>query len=359
MVGAIPACADPVPDQGPVEGRPSAQHVQAVGHEDVFAPSLPLQLVAATLRAVVVHGECLARDGLHRAEHHRPARALGLPAILDVDVLARVRRQVLPQARGDKDSVGVGLDDPVVGLPTDVAVDDGPSLHEYEGVRRRPVLGHPDMLARRDHEGVDVSAQRELLVAEHRELVAGENADLLVELRVEDLQLVPLRPVNGHAEQRGLAPRAGRAGLRTAAVLVLVEALLHLLETRLFREALIPVGVLRDALPQQPLDVVVALLAVPGGVAVVAARLRALHMRVVMQNPLEFLEAVEGLQAVVHFRVLVDPVLHRVGDVLVALLALLRCVARPLLLETVALIAVQAGLWLKRGRRLGLGREGR
>mmetsp|Transcript_99878 Transcript_99878/g.279728 ORF Transcript_99878/g.279728 Transcript_99878/m.279728 type:complete len:283 (+) Transcript_99878:486-1334(+) len=207
-----------------------------------------------------------------------------------------------------------------MGLPPHVVVDHAPGLHEDQCIGRSAVLGDADLLAGGDHQGLDAADQGQLPVAEHCELVAGEDARVLLQLGGDEVHLVAVRPEDGKAEQRRRAPNLRRAWPQALRRLVLHQARLRLLKARVRLEPLVPVRVATDALAKHPLDVLVALLADARSVA--CARLRALDGLLRGEEHLELLEAGGGGQVRVPLRVLVDAMLHRVHHVLVALVAL-------------------------------------
>mmetsp|Transcript_97241 Transcript_97241/g.251551 ORF Transcript_97241/g.251551 Transcript_97241/m.251551 type:complete len:227 (-) Transcript_97241:503-1183(-) len=153
--------------------------VQAVGQEEVLAPRLPLQLRPAARDVGEVGAEPGLGDGLDSTEHHRPAGAVELLAVLHVEgpVLAI---QVTTQPVRHQHRVGVELDRPVVALPRGDPLHAVPRSHEQLRVAGRAVLRRADRDVR-DRYGVDwphgTVAQGERGGRQEVLLVAGHDAD--------------------------------------------------------------------------------------------------------------------------------------------------------------------------------------
>mmetsp|Transcript_5203 Transcript_5203/g.15364 ORF Transcript_5203/g.15364 Transcript_5203/m.15364 type:complete len:454 (+) Transcript_5203:61-1422(+) len=346
-VAAVRALTHVVSDEAAIERRRGAEQRQAIAHEQVLPPRLPLELLLATIGAHPVGLDGLDGDRLQGSEHHRPSGARVQVAILHVDVLTCVGLQLRSQTIHQEHGIGVGLDHPIVRLPSDILEDHVPCLHENQRVRRSAVLGHAHLLARRDHLRLDPTDERQLLVAQHGELVAVEDPGVFLELGEDEVHLVALGSEHGEAEQRRRRPDLRCARPLALRRLVLGQECLHLLEARVRGQALVQLGVVANALAENPLNVLMARFARPRIMA--SARLRALDLRLPRQERLELLEARAGRHVRVPLGVLVDAVLHREQDILVALFPLHCGVA------CLVVVLVVAVLWPSLPLRLGLG----
>mmetsp|Transcript_112335 Transcript_112335/g.362812 ORF Transcript_112335/g.362812 Transcript_112335/m.362812 type:complete len:685 (-) Transcript_112335:292-2346(-) len=324
-VGTIRALADVIADDAAIELAAGAKHVQAIAHEEILAPCLPLQVLLAPIcsRKVRVHG--LLRVGLQGAEHHGPTDARPLHAILHEDVLASVWQQLLAQAWHDEHGIGIRLDGPIMlGIPA-VVLDHVPRLHEDESVRCSAVLRHAHGLARRDLQRTHTARDRQNGVTQRGELVATEDADLSFDLGFHEIELVTLRPEDGEAEERRSAPERRGAGILAGRVRILVHPRLDVLEPRPGRQPRVPRGVRGEAAVHDPRHVLVAFLTFNGRVA--RAWLAAIQVRVLRQDGLELLEARLVSETRVPLRMHMHACLHAVQDILVALGALGRRLA--------------------------------
>mmetsp|Transcript_18716 Transcript_18716/g.37668 ORF Transcript_18716/g.37668 Transcript_18716/m.37668 type:complete len:238 (-) Transcript_18716:934-1647(-) len=221
-------------------------------------------MVSAALGTLVIHVQGRNAEGLDRPKHHRPAGALVLHAVFHEDGLPVVWLQVIPNAFGDDDRVRIRLDGPIMGLPAGIHVDNRPHLHKHQRVRGCAILGLADRSGRGDCEGLDVLAEGDLLVAHGRILVASENAHILGELLPNEFRLIALSPEHRDAVQRWAPPHLRHARDGTRRVLVLMQPLLHILESRLLAESVVPRGMLLDTFPDDPLHILVALIPLAG-----------------------------------------------------------------------------------------------
>mmetsp|Transcript_22133 Transcript_22133/g.63839 ORF Transcript_22133/g.63839 Transcript_22133/m.63839 type:complete len:313 (+) Transcript_22133:53-991(+) len=202
-VGARGRNALAVPDQVLLQARRDIQVLQALLHELILAPVVPLQVLAAGLAAagVGLHG--------HPREHLHGAEELGRspPAAVRQEEL-RLRRlgavgepEVRLQPAGEEDDVGVDLDGPVVFGPPVVGYDASPGRDEEPligagvavHVGLEVALECPGLDGRRDHHGT---------VAVEREFVAPEDAGLVPALPLYELCLMARGHDEGKAEER-------------------------------------------------------------------------------------------------------------------------------------------------------------
>mmetsp|Transcript_77979 Transcript_77979/g.200767 ORF Transcript_77979/g.200767 Transcript_77979/m.200767 type:complete len:388 (-) Transcript_77979:1915-3078(-) len=214
---AVRAHAQLVAKAEPVSHPADTNVIHAACHVEVLAPlgQHAPHVGHACLSLVEVCLHRLVGEDLHGTVHHREVRGVGeLVAIDDKDILARVRGHVLAHARGHDHGVRIHLDRPGVVPESTILHDRPPHVYEELCVARRAVLRRGD-LGRLDMHRRDTWRKRDaaLIGAEDGSFIAGEDANLLVILSLDDAHLVASSPGQGEAEEgrpanRGLAPAA-------------------------------------------------------------------------------------------------------------------------------------------------------
>mmetsp|Transcript_118391 Transcript_118391/g.287287 ORF Transcript_118391/g.287287 Transcript_118391/m.287287 type:complete len:276 (-) Transcript_118391:830-1657(-) len=216
-VHAVGASAPLVGEDAEVIVLLNSQMHHAVVHEEVLAPGLPVQLVAALAVAPIKVGlQGLRGEGLEGSEDHREVRvAWDLVAIHKVVVRASGLRKVLADAPGQHHGIRVRLHRPVVLLPVAVLLDRVPEVHEEERVAGSAVLGlaHEGLLEPLRVDGRAVRRLAEVgprILAEDRVLVAVEYASAPPDLLLDQAELVGRGHHDLKAEERREAPRRRR-----------------------------------------------------------------------------------------------------------------------------------------------------
>mmetsp|Transcript_80330 Transcript_80330/g.206713 ORF Transcript_80330/g.206713 Transcript_80330/m.206713 type:complete len:556 (+) Transcript_80330:205-1872(+) len=178
------------------------QEQHALLHEEVLAPGIGPPHAAGVDLLLEVGPHRFAGVGLQRSIHV-------VAAVQEEDSLVVVLEQVHPQTRGNQDSVGVRLEGPVVVLPTAIFLHRLPRVHEQIQVARGAAnrRAHPGVL---ELLGLDAWRQLHRLGAEDAEVVAGEDADAVAQLGLDEGHLAAVRAHEREAEQRGLAVGARR-----------------------------------------------------------------------------------------------------------------------------------------------------
>merc|ERR1719387_1862612 len=111
---AVDAHADCIAHDPVVVRGADLQEVEAMTHEIVLSPRLPVKICLTTVLTRVVCLDRLEGEDLNRTKHHRPARTWVLVAIPHVHFLVCQGRQVRAEPIWDQDSVRIHLQGPVM-----------------------------------------------------------------------------------------------------------------------------------------------------------------------------------------------------------------------------------------------------
>mmetsp|Transcript_29665 Transcript_29665/g.83362 ORF Transcript_29665/g.83362 Transcript_29665/m.83362 type:complete len:432 (+) Transcript_29665:323-1618(+) len=290
--------------------------LEAAGEVEVLAPVLPLQVGLAAVCAPHVATDRRRGNGLDRAEHGRPPRAVPLHALLHESARARLVggsfvnrfRQGCTEAVREQDRVGVDLDRPIVALVAPVFPDRFPHVHEELRVSCGTVLRHTHGRGLERNQIPRVyTVEADLLLAQYCEVVTSEDAHSALGLGVHQVRLVARGLRHREAEDRGQPTRRPHpllAGpLAVAVGVLLAEKPLCIPARRRLIQARVPLGVLLYAVLHHPAYGAVAGVAVLCRLALAGPRAPAVGILLV-QVGLDCLEGGRPAKASVPGRVL-------------------------------------------------------